>query len=666
MPGKRVFDLGQLEWSVAGYLPSAWLAKSMELGFAMEPEIPPVPARVPGSVQGALRAAGRLPDWYEGLNSRACEWVENRDWMYSAQLPDAWFAEGRRFVLDGEGLDGNGIVVFNGHRVGEFANAFLPHRFDLTAHVRRADNRLHLIFFTPPRWLGQIGYTSQMKDWKPRFNYTWDWIPRLVQIGPWEPVTLTATDGAEIAQFRCRGDWEVAEATGRLWFKGTLSPDGEAALRVRVSLYEGTVLVRTADLTADELAAGVEWSGLPVSPWWPNGAGQRPLYTVTCELLRADGDVLDRQLRTVGFRHIAWQPCRHAPADADPWICVVNGQPVFLQGVDWTPVRPLFADLTRQDYEPLIRQYAELGCNVFRVWGGAVLEKECFYDLCDAHGILVWQEFPLSSSGHENWPHEDAPSMQALERVAESYIVRRQHHASLLMWCGGNELQGDMDGGKVGCGIPVTLAHPLMRRWAALVEREDAGRRFMPTSSSGPRFVADAKDFGKGLHWDVHGPWKGPGATPDEWRAYWAADDALFRSETGAPGASPAALIRHWAGGLPVTPATSDNPLWRRFTWWLEWSDFTREKGCEPASLEEYVAWSQARQAAALVMAVRACKARFPGIGGIILWMGHDCFPCQANTSIVDFEGRPKPAALALAEVWRTPAEALREPAREA
>ena len=66
MPGKRVFDLGQLEWSVAGYLPSAWLAKSMELGFAMEPEIPPVPARVPGSVQGALRAAAACPTGTRG------------------------------------------------------------------------------------------------------------------------------------------------------------------------------------------------------------------------------------------------------------------------------------------------------------------------------------------------------------------------------------------------------------------------------------------------------------------------------------------------------------------------------------------------------------------------------------------------------------------------
>ena len=634
---------------MTGFTPTAWTGKSMELGFPLEPEIPAVPARVPGSVQGALRTAGLLPDWFAGLNARACEWVENREWMFSVQLPDDWFSGGRRFVLNCGGLDGNGVVVFNKKQVGEFNNAFIPYQFDLTAHVQPAGNLLHIIFCVPPRWLGQIGYTSQMTEWKPRFNYTWDWIPRLMQIGPWEPVTLLVTDAAEITGFRCRSDWDVATQTGRLWLNGT------ATGPIRLTLRDGGSALKTADLGPSEFAAGIEWAGLAVTPWWPNGAGDRKLYSVTCELLDETGRCLDRRERTVGFKNVTWQPCANAPVGADPWICVVNGRPIFLQGIDWTPIRPTFADLTRADYQRLIEQYRDLSCNIFRVWGGAFLEKDWFYDLCDEHGILVWQEFPLSSAGHENWPPEDEPSMQTLVKIAESYIVRRQHHASLLLWCGGNELQGGLDGAKIGTGIPVTLKHPLMQRWLALVEREDPGRRFVPTSSSGPRFLAAARDYGKGLHWDVHGPWKGPGANPEEWAQYWNGDDALFRSETGAPGTSAADLIRQYAGDLPVTPGTMDNPLWRRFSWWLEWDEFSKEKGRAPKTLEEYVEWSQVRQATALALAVRACKTRFPGIGGVILWMGHDSFPCAANTSIIDFWGRPKPAALAVGEIFSRP-----------
>jgi beta-mannosidase len=34
--------------------------------------------------------------------------------------------------------------------------------------------------------------------------------------------------------------------------------------------------------------------------------------------------------------------------------------------------------------------------------------------------------------------------------------------------------------------------------------------------------------------------------------------------------------------------------------------------------------------------------------------MGHDAFPCPANTAVLDFLGRPKPAADALRKIFLT------------
>ena len=396
----------------------------------------------------------------------------------------------------------------------------------------------------------------------------------------------------------------------------------------------------------------ITFGNLPIELWHPDGLGRQPLYTVCCRLIGPDGRIHDEQTRTVGFKHVEWHPCEGAPARADPWICVVNGQSVFLQGVNWTPIRPNFADVSETEYRQRLELYRDLGCNLLRVWGGAYLERECFYRICDELGLLVWQEFPLSSSGVDNWPPEDARSVAEMAGIAASYIERRQHHVSLLLWCGGNELQGGQDGSKAGAGKPVDASHPLIARLEQVVAEKDPGRRFLPTSSSGPRFGARAADFGKGLHWDVHGPWKLPG-TMAEWAEYWAGDDALFRSETGAPGASSAEIIRRYRGSLSDMPGTADNPLWRRTSWWIEWPTFVQEQGREPASLEEFAGWSQARQAKAIAIAARACKGRFPRCGGFIVWMGHDSFPCTANTAIVDFDGNPKPAALALKEVFR-------------
>ncbi len=342
---------------------------------------------------------------------------------------------------------------------------------------------------------------------------------------------------------------------------------------------------------------------------------------------------------------------------------MVNGEPVFLGGANWTPIRPNFADTTVDEYRSRLESYRQMGCTILRVWGGGYLENEVFYDLCDDYGLLVWQEFPLSSSGLDNYPPDDAASINELSDVASSFVRRRRHHASLLMWCGGNELTQIPPGEPEGTGPPITMEHPLMQRFENVVERLDPGRRFVATSSTGPSFTAEREDFGKGLHWDVHGPWK-PEDGLDAWTEYWESDDALFRSEVGCPGASAVEIVEKYRGDRDAFPASHANPLWRRTAWWIEWETFIEDQGREPADLAEYVSWSQERQAWALEMAAGSARKRFPGCGGFIVWMGHDCFPCTANTSVIDFHGEMKPAAHALARVFRRDAPQSAPPRR--
>jgi beta-mannosidase len=107
-----------------------------------------------------------------------------------------------------------------------------------------------------------------------------------------------------------------------------------------------------------------------------------------------------------------------------------------------------------------------------------------------------------------------------------------------------------------------------------------------------------------------------------------------------------------------LLPLDESNPLWRRFGFWIQAKEFKQEHGRTPRDLGEYVAWSQRLQREALDRAARATKRRFPACGGFILWMGHDPFPCPANTAVLDFLGRPKPAAEALQEIFLSqPAE---------
>lgn len=645
---KKFLDLSDISWTLTGFVPYEWqLGRSMELGVRPKVDTGPVKAALPGSVQKALLDAKIIPDWNIGFNSVLCEWVENRHWLYEAKLPDEWFQTRRHYRLNCLGLDSRGSIYLNGKLVYEFMNSFIPHRIDLTSHLKSSDNVLQFIFECPPRWQGQFGHTSAFRDFKPRFNYTWDWVSRLVQIGFWDNVFIETYDESEISDIMVQTDYDCQKNTGTMNLKGSITNPADNQIQIQLFHHNQLIceyLCPAARFTEDGFTA----HNLKISPWFPNGIGEQICYDLIIRLLDCSDQLVDQKSYNIGFKNIKWQSCSGAHPKADPWICAVNEKPVFLQGFNWTPIRPNFADVTEADYRKRLELYHQMGCNILRVWGGGFLEKDCFYRLCDQFGIFVWQEFPLSSSGIENYPPEDEVFIEHFLETACSYITRRSHHVSLLLWSGGNELTTRDKNPK-----PLGESHPLIEKLAALVRRIDPAHRFVASSPSGPEFFAHPENYGKGQHWDVHGPWKVDGLLDARWEHYWQQDDSLFRSEVGAPGPSDVQIIQKYKGDCDELPADLDNPLWRRTGWWAEGETFELQLGRKPKTLDEYVQWGQQRQAEILTRTVKSCKDRFPKCGGIIIWMGHDCFPCTANTSVIDFEGNPKPAAEQIKNIFR-------------
>jgi beta-mannosidase len=654
-------DLTGLDWQLRGWRPFQWvMAKSMETGGDLLAELGPFPARVPGSVQQALLNAGVIEDWHIGVNSRACEWVEHRQWEFSAAMPAGTVPQGERVVLDAQGLDYSGWILVDGKKVARFEGTLIPHRFDLTEALSDGNEHLlSLVFDEPPREQGQLGYTSQSRWFKPRYPYSWDWCPRVVPVGVWDTLVLQCGAAGALDLAYVRATLAQDNATGRV----ELAIDLDEAIGAKTSIGPITAVLRDGQHEIGHASANagpghteMSLDALPITPWWPNGHGEAKTYSLDIEA--AVGNDVWRQRRTLGFRRVEWLPCDDAPEGAEPWICTVNGKPIFLQGVNWVPPRVCYHDTTEAEYRCLIDLYRDMGCTILRVWGGGILERELFYSLCDEAGILVWQEFPLSSSGVDNWPPEDPAVIKRLTAIASSYIRRRGHHASLLLWCGGNELLGGGPEGPGQDGVPVGYDHPCIAAMRDVVETQDPGRRFLPTSASGPWEWGTREKFGSGQLHDVHGPW-GFGAGCDDldaWRAYWSEDDALFRSEVGMPGAHDLDMLRYYSHGADTWPPTTEYWL-HTSSWWRQWDRFKDRLADLPPedAMAEYVKLTQADQAEAYAIAATACKERFPRCGGFVIWMGHDCFPCPANNSVIDFGRRPKPAYFALKEVFAGP-----------
>ncbi|EIQ01388.1 hypothetical protein OpiT1DRAFT_05964 [Opitutaceae bacterium TAV1] len=686
-------DMTRLQWTLSGWRPHAWkLGRSMETGWGLRCDIGPVAARMPDSVQANLLRAGLLDDWNFGVNSRKAEWVEHYHWEFATEFEWPAGVDPSAVRLVAECLDYSGWILVNGREVAVFSGAMVSHEISLGAVFRTgARNCLSIIFDCPPPVCGQIGWTSRTRYFKPRYSYGWDWCPRFVPIGVSGSLSLDFSGPPRFELVRVRsslaedlrqGCVEVCVAIDA----GAMATDSRNGNAGENGGGIGEVCVRIVDeaggrlLCAESFPARaretvIRMDRLNVEPWWPNGEGAQPLYALQVSVVGVDGGVLWERRRRIGFKRIEWRSCEGAVAGALPWVCVVNGRPVFLQGVNWTPVRLDYLGDCSGERARLLDSYQELGCNLLRVWGGGCLEPEDFYDGCDERGLLVWQDFPLSSSGIDNWPPEEAECIAGLADVARGLVRRIRHRVSLLQWCGGNELQGGPDGARTGVGRPVDCGHPCIHILDIIVSEEDGDHRFIPTSPTGPRFMADRAEFGRGLHHEVHGPWGSSGFLDmADWCDYWEKDDALFRSEVA--GSSPASveIILKYAAGMPVWPP--DKSMWwmHSSAWWIR-SDRLAPylggtdgaAGGERAArqnpegiLVRYVGDEQREHAESIAIAAGACKHRFPRCGGFLAWMGHDSFPLPINTSIIDFDGGRKQAFAALAGVFHAPGGGVR------
>lgn len=633
----QAIDLTKVDWELSCFRPNIWMMRADANGpLQGMPDLTLQKVPVPGSPHTALLKAGLIKDWNVGTQSDDCEWIEHRHWEYATNLQP--IDAGTPVTLECEGLDYSGWILVDTKIVTTFTGTLIRHRFDLSqALADGKPHRLSIVFADPPPEQGQVGFTSKSKYFKPRFSYSWDWCPHLVPVGIWDSLQLII---GEIAGDVVRVHCELADdhETGKLSI--AVNTPKPASVRISLGKLQWDRQVSAGENTIDITVPHVD-------RWNSNGEGKANVYPLTVEI---DGQ---KRLETsTGFKHIRWLPCDGAAPNNAPWICQINGKSIFLQGVNWSPVSPDYAAVTREHYAKLIDLYKNAGVNLFRVWGGSYLEKEDFYQLCDQAGILVWTEFPLSSSGIDNAAPADPKVIETLCDIATDYIRRRGHHACNLLWCGGNELFGEAD--KPG-GKPNDLTHPAMAALAKVVEREDPGVRFTPASPSGPTFSFDPAAAGKHLHEDVHGPWNW-GADLKSWDDLWQQDDSLFHSEFGFPAAEAMDILEQFRGDQPLWPVSRENPYWAHSAmWWIQADRFANElKGLPPEqAMPKLVDLSQTLQARMLGTAARLIKSRFPHCGGMLLWMGHDCFPCPSNTSIIDFLGRPKPAFHALAEIWK-------------
>lgn len=584
-----------------------------------------VPMTLPGDGISALCAAGTIADPYWGRNEYDLRWICGRDWVakrsFSVSRTD--------LVLVVSMLDTVAEIAVNGVTVLASDNMFRSYRVDLSAVLRAGENDIAIIFrsveieaakrqaaqpyFVPFSVNNTPIHNGNMLR-KPSCDFGWDWNIALGNFGLYGDFYLEPLGAARIASVVISQVHSANRAVVRVQVAMEGAAEG-AVVSVSLAGLRTTAAVRAGQAVAELL---VENPAL----WWPAGQGAQPLH----DLVIGFGDqVLTRR---VGLRDAALVNVKDA-AGLGFKFCL-NGRDIFAKGANWIPQDALAGRITPEATRDLLQSAVDANMNMIRVWGGGRYEADWFYDLCDEMGLMVWQDFMFSC---HIYPADTAFLADVAIEVAEQ-AKRLHHHASLVLWCGDNELIGALT------WFPETRANRdlylvgydrLNRTIETALKAAVPDAVWWPSSPSpGPMDFGDAwHDDSKGdMHfWSV---WH-EGRDFDHYRDV----SPRFCSEFGFQSYPSMDVIRKFADpkdfniAAPVMESHQKNAggnariaetMFRYFRF--------------PVDFENFVYLSQVQQGLAIKTAVTHWRSLKPHCMGALIWQLNDTWPVCSWSSL--------------------------------
>ena len=608
------------------------------------------PATVPGAVQLDIGRGKKLPEPDYADNVKKYEFLEDCYFTYRTSFAKPKLDRNRRLFFVSKGIDYKFDIIFNGKKIFSQEGMFTPVDIELT-DILAENNELKLVVHPAPKSRGKdaklapADFRAQADgSFKPPVNYGWDWNPRMVCLGIWDETGLEIRNGSFIGEqyfsYVLSDDLKTAKLS--LEFSGK-SLKG-CIYQWRLLDANGNVAAeRSGRIDSDRFSSNDE--GVLENPnlWWTHDHGKPYLYTFNLKLFDSEKRELQNISEKVGFKKLSLvlndgeyqgATAKRGERPAYPMQILLNNRRIFAKGSNWVNPELYNGTITRERYETLVKYGREANFNIFRCWGGALVNKESFFEACDKYGILVWQEFPLACNNYKN----DDRYLDVLEREAASIVRRVRRHASLAMWCGGNELfQGwsRMDDQSYA-----------LRLLNAICYKFDRKTPFLYTSPMngvmhGPYYFFHPRDKKTMIN-------------------YFRDFNAVAYTEFGVPSISPIEVIKK------VIPEDELSQIKPTKSWiahhgfdafgpdrWLCLSDLELVFRDKPESLEDMVEKSNFLQVQGYKAIFEEARRQKPHCSMVINWCYNDSWRAVANNSIVAYPDIKKPAFEAVKDSCR-------------
>jgi beta-galactosidase len=499
--------------------------------------------RTPGAERRPNEHGGA--DYYRGVG-----WYERM-----LEIPASW--QGKRVFVRFEAASEVATVYLNGQQVGEHRGSFTAFCIELTPKLKfgqtnelrvRVDNSL----------------TRTVAPLNGDFNVDGG-IYRPAHLLVTDPICVTPLDYASPGVYLTTKKLEDASAEVEVrTMVSNGSPKAETVTVVTAVKDAAGQTVATNTTTLEAPAGGaaqtVAQTVTVANPHRWNGEKDPYLYTASVTV-QVNGQAVDAVEQPLGLRTVAI-------TDAQGFL--LNGQPYPIHGVD------RHQDLKDHGWAMQAEDHARdlqlmLGMGVTAIRLAHYPQSEYFHSLCDAAGMLLWNEvpfvnevaYPKAAAGNET---ADNQAFQAnLDQQMREMILQRYNHPAVAFWGLFNEL---------GTGATDTAALPTVQHLNAVAHELDPTRITVAASNhpgNKTNLVADR------MCYNVYPGWyadeqKGTMAALIDTRFNEQGGHRIGLSEYGA-GANPA---QHAEGNL-TQPKANNGPVhpeeWQTHVHERDWAD---------------------------------------------------------------------------------------------
>jgi beta-mannosidase len=621
-------------------------------------------ATVPGVVQTDLLANKLIPDPYFQDNEARLQWISMADWEYQTSFDvDAATLAHEHVELVFDGLDTFADVYLNDKQILTADNMFRRWRVDAKPFLHTGANTLRVVLHSPitkmlayvkslPYQLsapndvsapGEPAVSPYIR--KAPYQFGWDWGPRFVTLGIWQPIHLDTWDAARVDNFHIEQQ-KITADNASINAQLAIQSSKPGAVTVAFSHRElpsgAAVSDGTQTFTLDAGENDISYAFRVAKPklWYPLGYGAQNRYIFSA-VVRSGKETLAQAESKTGLRSVELR--RVADQWGKSFAFYVNGIAVFGKGADVIPFDSFPNRVTPAQHRQILESARDAHMNMIREWGGGYYESDDFYDICDELGILVWQEF---SFGGAMVPG-DVAFQENVKQEAIEQITRLREHPSIVLWCGNNEVEtgwyhwGDrlqfreavspMDSQRVWQDYMVMFADILK----AAVTKYSGGVPYWPSSPSANfEEPPDNQHNGDMHYWAV---WHQQAPAMDYTKQF-----PRFMSEYGFQSFPEMRTIRAFAepSDFDIHSVTMQSHQKnnggndRILTYML------REYR-EPKNFESYVYLSEVQQAEVIKIGAEHLRRQRPRVMGSLYWQLNDCWPVASWASI-DYYGRWK------------------------